>query len=99
MKNKLTAEEEAYLAEFLNHGSELTAERLNLVRRWDSIPYDAPDPDHPRYTQRVTLLASYLNGPVPELWHGTAYKTCWVSFNGARNRSRKFYKYGLTPLP
>ena len=61
MKTKLTAEEEAYLAELLNDGSQQTAESLDLVRQWDSIPYDAPDPDHPQYLQRVLLLGSYLN--------------------------------------
>ena len=61
MASKLTAEEEAEMVEYLNNGSQRTAELLDLVRQWDSIPCEAPDPDHPQYAQRVMLLASYLN--------------------------------------
>ena len=61
MTSKLTAEEETEMVEFLNHGSQPTSELADLVRWWDTIPCEAPDPDHPQYTQLVTLLGSYLN--------------------------------------
>ena len=68
MKNELTAAEEAYVIEYLNHGHERAREVLDLVRRWDSIPHDAPDPTHPQYTQRQSLLASYLNWSHTRAW-------------------------------
>ena len=68
MTNELPAGEEADLIEYLNHGHKRVTEYLDLVRRWDSIPYDARDPTHPQYSQRVLLLGSYLNWSHTRTW-------------------------------
>ena len=68
MTNELTAAEEADLIEYLNHGHKRATEVLDLVRLWDSIPHDAPDPTHPQYTQRQVLLGSYLNWSHTRTW-------------------------------
>ena len=99
MTNELPAGEEADLIEYLNHGHKRVTEYLDLVRRWDSIPYDARDPTHPQYSQRVLLLGSYLNWSHTRTWAWDNMQNRWLSFYGVENRSQKLYQYGLTKSP
>ena len=68
MTHKLTAEEEALLAEIFDPRSQMVAISFDFVRLWDNTPSDEPYPEAPDYTKRDVFLGGCLNWSHTETW-------------------------------
>ena len=66
--DKLTLEDRVELAAFLNDEGGSYPKLSDLAFWWDIVPPDAPHPDHPEYSARTILLASYLNWSHTKQW-------------------------------
>lgn len=65
---KMALEDRAELTAFLNDEGGSLPRLSDLALWWDSIPPDAPHPDHPEYSARTILLGSYVNWSHTKQW-------------------------------